>query len=108
MMATENLTDYLDPDVTANLQVRLNRLEGHVRGINRMLDRQADCQRILIQLTAARAAANQVAVKVMESHIDHCIANPVLSGDQAILARLQHALQLMFSSKATYKESDLC
>jgi len=100
MMASENFTDYLDPDVTANLQVRLNRLEGHVRGINRMLDRQADCQRILIQLTAAHAAANQAAVKVMEAHIDHCIAHSVL-GDQAVLARLQRALQLMLAPAAT-------
>ena len=37
------ITTYLEPELIENLQNRLNRIEGHVRGINRMLEQQDDC-----------------------------------------------------------------
>ncbi|MFQ5923443.1 MAG: metal-sensitive transcriptional regulator [Anaerolineales bacterium] len=57
------LTTYLEPELVENLQVRLNRIEGHVRGVNRMLEDQDDCDDIVVQLSAIKAALNPVTIK---------------------------------------------
>ncbi len=49
---------YLDPAVEKELQDRLSRIEGHVRGVKRMLGEHASCEDLLLQLSAVRAAIN--------------------------------------------------
>jgi DNA-binding FrmR family transcriptional regulator len=72
---------YLTPELVSNLQDRLSRIEGHVRGVKRMLDEQADCDQILIQLSAIRSAVNQVTIKVLEGHMETCIHECVVAGE---------------------------
>lgn len=57
---------YLDPELVRDLQTRLHCLEGHIRGIRRMLDEQAACEELLIQTSAVRAALNQINIKIIE------------------------------------------
>src|SRR5579875_2620622 len=57
---------YLDPEVEAELQNRLSRIEGHIRGIKRMLAAHASCEDLLIQLSAVRSALNQVTGRLLE------------------------------------------
>ncbi len=45
---------YLDPEVETDLQHRLSRIEGHVRGIKRMLTEHESCEKLLVQLSAVR------------------------------------------------------
>lgn len=91
----ESIDFYLEPTVVTDLQVRLNRIEGHVRGVRGMLDDQTDCRRVITQLLAVQAALNQVTTKVLEGHIDNCIADYFLFGDQAALDRLQRTLAIV-------------
>ncbi len=79
----ERVTDntYLTPEMVESLQDRLSRIEGHVRGVKRMLAEQADCDQILIQLSAIRAAVNQVTIKVLEGHMETCIHDCVVAGE---------------------------
>ncbi len=56
---------------------RLKRIEGQVRGIQRMVDDDKYCVDILIQVAAARAALNQVGLALFEGHTRHCIINAV-------------------------------
>ena len=90
---------YLEPDLVENLQNRLNRIEGHVRGIKRMLDDHDDCESILIQASAVKAAMNQVIVKLLEGHMETCVADCVKAGDvDEALGRLKGALALVLKN----------
>ena len=92
-------TTYLEPGLVENLQARLNRIEGHVRGIKRMLDDKEDCESILIQASAVKAAMNQVIVKLLEGHMETCVADCVRAGDnEEALDRLKTALALVLKS----------
>ena len=90
---------YLDPELIENLQNRLNRIEGHVRGLKRMLDDQEDCESILIQASAVKAAMNQVIVKLLEGHMETCVTDCVKAGDvDEALGRLKGAMALVLKN----------
>lgn len=86
---------YLDAELVRNLQHRLNRIQGHVRGVSQMLDNQESCEDILIQLAAIKAAINQVTVKLLEGHMETCVSECVSAGDVEALDRLKRALALV-------------
>ena len=75
---------YLDPEVEADLQNRLSRIEGHVRGIKRMLGEHASCEDLLIQLSAVRSALNQATVRLLENHMETCVAECVRATDASL------------------------
>ncbi len=84
---------YLEPQLIKDLQDRLHRLEGHIRGIQRMLDEQAACEDLLIQTSAVRAALNQVNIKILEGHMETCVMECVLdSKGPAALRKLKGAM----------------
>jgi DNA-binding FrmR family transcriptional regulator len=62
------------------LHNRLRRIEGQVRGLQRMVDEDAYCIDILTQVAAVQTALEQVAVNVLDGHVRHCVADAV-SGD---------------------------
>ncbi len=70
------------PDRTKLLN-RLNRIEGQVRGITRMLQEGRYCIDVLTQLQAARAALLRVETEMLKDHLSHCIEGAIVSGDQA-------------------------
>ncbi len=84
---------YLDPEVEEELQNRLSRIEGHVRGIKRMLAEHATCEDLLIQLSAVRSALNQATARLLENHIETCVADCVRAGrGEKALRQLKSAL----------------
>lgn len=60
---------------------RLARIEGQVRGIARMIEDDRYCIDILTQLGAVDTALEAVALKVLEDHVEHCVAGALASGD---------------------------
>ena len=64
----------------AQLQRRLSRLEGQVRGISRMVERDEYCIDILQQTAALRAGVDAVSLLVMEDHVAGCLATAVKTG----------------------------
>jgi CsoR family transcriptional regulator, copper-sensing transcriptional repressor len=62
---------------------RLARVEGQVRGISRMVEDDRYCIDILTQLGAVSTALEAVALKVLEEHVQHCVAGALASGDPA-------------------------
>lgn len=84
---------YLDPEVEQELQNRLSRIEGHVRGIKGMLAEHASCEDLLIQLSAVRSALNQATVRLLENHLETCVADCVRGGQgEKALRQLKGAL----------------
>jgi DNA-binding FrmR family transcriptional regulator len=72
------------PGYTADkelLMKRLARIEGQVRGIARMIDEDRYCIDILTHLGAVDTALEAVAIKVLEDHVQHCVAGALASGD---------------------------
>jgi CsoR family transcriptional regulator, copper-sensing transcriptional repressor len=60
---------------------RLRRIEGQVRGLQRMVDEDAYCIDILTQVAAVQTALEQVAVNVLDGHVRGCVADAVADGD---------------------------
>lgn len=93
---TETDAVYLSPELEESIKNRLSRIEGHVRGVKRMLDEHQDCEDILIQLAAIKSALNQVIIKVLEGHMEACVMECILEGEgEEALERLQSALSLV-------------
>lgn len=68
---------------TAALSKRLNRIEGQVRGIAKMIDDDRYCVDILTQVSAVQSALDALALKLLEHHLHGCVARAVSSGDGA-------------------------
>ncbi len=67
---------------------RLRNIEGQVRGLQRMVEEEKYCVDILTQVSAVRAALNQVGMIVLKRHVEHCVVNAVKTPDGAEGARL--------------------
>ena len=65
----------------AALSKRLNRIEGQIRGIARMIDEDRYCVDILTQVSAVQSALDALARKLLEHHLHGCVAEAVRSGD---------------------------
>jgi DNA-binding FrmR family transcriptional regulator len=64
----------------AALQARLRRIEGQVRGIQRMVDEDRYCVDVLTQVNSIKAALDRVSLLLLEDHVDHCVADAVREG----------------------------
>ena len=62
---------------------RLHRIEGQVRGIERMLEEDRYCIDVLTQIAAVSTALEAVAFKILDEHVRHCVAGALTSGDEA-------------------------
>ena len=62
---------------------RLRRIEGQVRGIEKMVDEERYCIDILTEIGAAMTALENVGLKVLDDHVNHCVAGALSSGDPA-------------------------
>jgi len=72
-----------DKDALIN---RLHRIEGQVRGIERMVSAERYCIDILTQISAATTALDTLALKLLEGHVNSCVANALASGDEEAAA----------------------
>ena len=67
---------------------RLRRIEGQVRGLQRMVDEDTYCIDVLTQVSAATRALQGVALGLLDDHLRHCVAGAVSAGDESESARL--------------------
>src|SRR5699024_468845 len=72
----------LRPDEVKHAMLnRLKRVEGQVRGIQKMVEDDRYCVDILIQINAVNAALKKVGYSVLENHTSHCVLNAIEAGD---------------------------
>ena len=76
-----------------NLVNRLSRIEGQIRGIRGMLDKNAYCPDILAQAAAANAALNAFSRELLSNHIRSCVVNDVRAGNDEVIDELLATLQ---------------
>lgn len=72
---------------------RLNRIEGQIRGIKGMLENDAYCTDILVQVSAVSAALNAFNKELLSSHIHTCVAENIRQGDDSVIDELVVTLQ---------------
>lgn len=69
------MTKYGYTDTKPDLLKRLNRIEGQVRGVSKMVEEDKYCIDILTQVSAVKAALDQVALGLLRDHAKHCLNN---------------------------------
>ena len=78
---------------------RLRRIEGQVRGIQKMVDDDRYCIDVLTQVNATRAALESVALKLLADHTEHCVTEAIQSGaGRAKVRELNEAVERMVRS----------
>jgi DNA-binding FrmR family transcriptional regulator len=74
-----------------DLQRRLRRVEGQVRGLQRMVDEDAYCIDVLTQISAATKALHSVALEMLDDHLGHCVREAIASGGPDAEAKVAEA-----------------
>ena len=82
-----------DEEREQKLVSRLNRIEGQVRGVVRMLHEQRPCPEVLQQLASVQAALKGVANEVLRNYLEHCVTDAIRSGDTSVYDELMQTLQ---------------
>lgn len=73
------MKDCIDSDKICK---RLNRIEGQIRGIVKMIKDEKSCEEILVQIGAAKSALHKTGQAVLEGHLQHCITDAVREGKE--------------------------
>ena len=80
----------------SDVLARLRRIEGQIRGLQRMVEEDQYCIDILTQITAASNGLKKVAVGLLDDHIRHCVADN--SGDKDMVAEATAAIERLVKS----------
>jgi DNA-binding FrmR family transcriptional regulator len=70
-------------DIKSSCRKRLNRIEGQVRGLAKMVDEDRYCIDIVTQIAAVRAALDRVEDEILRDHVAHCVQHAIDGGDKA-------------------------
>jgi len=81
------------PEEIKRLIHRLNRMEGQIRGIRGMVEKNAYCTDILMQVSAVSAALNAFSKEILANHIKTCVARDIRAGQDEIIDELVTTLQ---------------
>lgn len=73
------------------VQRRLRRIEGQVRGLQRMVDEDTYCIDVLTQVSAATRALESVALLLLDEHLNHCVADAVATGGDSADEKIKEA-----------------
>ena len=82
-----------DEEKKRKLINRLNRIEGQIRGIRKMVENSAYCTDIIIQVAAANAALSAFNRELLSNHIHTCVADNIRSGNDEVIDELMQTLQ---------------
>ncbi len=82
-------------ELKTNLVHRLNRIEGQVRGIRKMVEEDVYCDDILTQIAAIRSALNAVSQHLFEAHLNSCIVEQIRSGSEEVMDELKETVKRM-------------
>lgn len=86
----------VDADGKARNLKRLRRIEGQVRGVQKMVDEERYCADILMQISSVHEALRAVARELMRNHLKHCATAAIRSDDEAADAMYDELVDLMY------------
>lgn len=77
---------------------RLRRIEGQVRGLQRMVDEERYCADIMTQIASVQEALRSVGRELMRNHLKHCAASAIRSGEASAEAMYDELIDLMYKN----------
>ena len=104
-MPTTKRTGPMASQTKSVLLSRLRTIEGHVRGILRMVEADAYCPEVLIQALAVQRAIDRFNFDLLESHLESCFVSAVRGGSEADREHALHELLGIFQASAGLKRS---
>lgn len=88
-----NKTKHREDGELRSLTNRLNRIEGQVRGVKKMLEEEAYCTDVLTQVSAIQAALNAFNKELLANHIKSCVVSDIRAGNNEVVDDLVSTLQ---------------
>jgi Uncharacterized protein conserved in bacteria len=88
----------VDPDRKVRNLKRLRRIEGQVRGLQKMVEDDRYCADIMIQIASVNEALRSVGKELMKNHLQHCAAKAIKSSDAEATAMYDEIVDLMYKS----------
>ncbi len=86
----------VDPDIKARNLTRLRRIEGQIRGLQKMVEEERYCADVLTQISSAHEALRSVARELMRNHLKHCAADAIKQGDASADAMYDELVEMMY------------
>ena len=87
----------VDPEAKHNIVSRLRRIEGQVRGLQKMIEEERYCADVLMQLSSVQEAARGVGRALLLNHLKHCATEAIRSGDpEQADAMYEELMELMY------------
>jgi DNA-binding FrmR family transcriptional regulator len=86
----------VDPDIKARNQKRLRRIEGQVRGLQKMVEADRYCADILTQISSVHEALRSVGRELMRNHLKHCATSAIRSSDQEAETMYDELVDMMY------------
>jgi CsoR family transcriptional regulator, copper-sensing transcriptional repressor len=87
----------VDPEVKSRNLTRLRRIEGQVRGLQKMVDEDRYCADILTQISSVQEALRSVGRELMRNHLRHCATGAIRTGGQQADRMYDELVDLMFT-----------
>jgi DNA-binding FrmR family transcriptional regulator len=91
----EGRASAVDPDIKSGNLNRLRRIEGQVRGLQKMVEEERYCADILTQLSSVQEALRGVARELLRNHLKHCATSAIRSGEEKAEAMYDELIDLM-------------
>jgi DNA-binding FrmR family transcriptional regulator len=85
----------VDPDIKASNLTRLRRIEGQVRGLQKMIEEDRYCADVLTQVSSVHEALRSVSRELMRNHLKHCATSAIRAGDAQAEAMYDELTDLM-------------
>jgi DNA-binding FrmR family transcriptional regulator len=86
----------VDPDIKDRATKRLRRIEGQVRGLQKMVEEQRYCADILTQVSSVHEALRGVARELLRNHLKHCASTAIRAGDAQADAMYDELVELVY------------
>jgi DNA-binding FrmR family transcriptional regulator len=86
----------VDPDIKDRTTKRLRRIEGQVRGLQRMVEEERYCADILTQVSSVHEALRAVARELLRNHLKHCASTAIRAGDAQADAMYDELVELVY------------
>lgn len=91
-MTSERKSHHSDK-VKQNLVSRLNRIEGQIRGIKGLIEKDTYCDDVITQISASQSALNSVGKILLEGHMKNCVVERIQEGDMEVLDEVLVTIQ---------------
>jgi DNA-binding FrmR family transcriptional regulator len=89
----------VDPEIKHSIATRLRRIEGQVRGLQKMVEEERYCADVLMQLSSVQEALRGVGRGLLHNHLKHCVTEAIRSGDpEQADAMYDELMELMYKN----------